>query len=52
MFTNIMFYVAWMVLSLLPSLITAFSRRTLQKKIIICFIILVITFVITTLLYK
>ena len=51
MFTNVMFYVAWAVLFLFLSFLVLIPQ-TLKKKIIACFLILVVTFGIATLLYK
>ena len=51
MFTNVMFYVAWAVFFLFLSFLVLVPQ-TLKKKIIACFLILVVTFGIATLLYK
>lgn len=52
MFTNIMFYIVWAVLAFLFLSIVVLIPQTLKKKIVTCFLILVVTFGITTLLYK
>lgn len=51
MFTNIMFYIAWIVLALLPLLIVFFSSRTVKWKILACLCVLVVTCGVTALLY-
>jgi hypothetical protein len=51
MFTNVMFYVAWVAAFLFSSVLVLIPQ-TLKKKIIACFLILVVTFGIATLLYK
>lgn len=52
MFTNVMFYVVWVVLAFLSLSVLVLIPQTLKKKIIACFLILVVTFGIATLLYK
>lgn len=52
MFTNVMFYVVWAVLAFLFLSVLVLIPQTLKKKIIACFLILVVTFGIATLLYK
>lgn len=52
MFTNVMFYVVWAALAFLFSLVLVLIPQTLKKKILACFLILVVTFGIATLLYK
>lgn len=52
MFTNVMFYVVWAALAFLFSSVLVLIPQTLKKKILACFLILVVTFGIATLLYK
>lgn len=51
MFTNIMFYIAWAVIALLPLSITFLSHRTVRRKILACLCVLVVTCGVASLLY-
>lgn len=51
MFTNIMFYIAWAVIALLPLSIVFLSSRTVKWKILACLCVLVVTCGVAALLY-
>ena len=52
MFTNVMFYIAWGVLALIPFALAVLAPQTVKGKIIACLCALVVTCGITTLIYK
>lgn len=51
MFTNVMFYVVWGVLALLPLISAAVFPPTVKKKVITCLCVLVVTFGFTVIKY-
>lgn len=51
MFTNIMFYIAWIAIALLPLSIAFLSPRTVKGKILACLCVLTVTCGATALLY-
>lgn len=52
MFTNIMFYVGWVVLALVPLTVAVLAPQTVKGKIIACLCVLAVTCGVTTLIYK
>lgn len=51
MFTNVMFYVVWAVLALLPLISAAVFPPTIKKKVIACLCVLIVTFGFATIKY-
>lgn len=51
MFTNVMFYVTWAALALLPLMAAIFLPQTVKGKIIACLCVLIIACGITVLIY-
>ncbi len=51
MFSDILFYIVWAILSLLPLMIAAFVPETVKEKIIACLCVLVITCGITAMMF-
>ena len=51
MFTNIMFYIAWVAFAFFPLSIVFLSLRTVKWKILACLCVLVVTCGIASLLY-
>lgn len=51
MFSDILFYIIWAILSLLPLMIAAFAPETVKEKIIACLCVLVITCGITAMMF-
>lgn len=51
MFSDILFYIVWAILSLLPLMIAAFAPETVKEKIIACLCVLVITCGITAMMF-
>lgn len=49
MFTDVMFYIAWIALALMPLMIVVLAPQTVKGKIIACLCVLVIACGITTL---
>lgn len=52
MFTDVMFYIAWVALALMPLMIALLAPQTVKGKIIACLCVLVVACGITTLIYK
>lgn len=52
MFTNIMFYVGWAVLALVPLTVAVLAPQTVKGKIIACLCVLAVTCGVMTLIYK
>lgn len=52
MFFNVMFYIYWIVLSLLPLIIAIIAPHGIIKKIIACLVVLFITFGLVVIIYK
>lgn len=51
MFTNVMFYFAWVALALLPLVIAILAPQTIKGKIVACLCVLIVTCGITALIY-
>lgn len=51
MFTDIMFYFAWMALALLPLVIAILAPQTTKGKIVACLCVLIVTCGVTALMY-
>ena len=52
MFTNVIFYVGWAVLALIPLMVAVIAPQTAKGKIIACLCVLAVTCGVTTLIYK
>ena len=52
MFTNVMFYVGWAVLALLPLMVAVVAPQTIKGKIIACLCVLAVTCGVVTLIYN
>lgn len=52
MFTNITFYIVWIIFSLLPLMIATVAPQTAKGKIIACLCVLIATFGMTAMLYQ
>ncbi len=52
MFTNVMFYVSWVVIALFPLMIAVFAPETVRGRIIACLLALAISFGVTVLIYN
>ena len=52
MFTNVMFYVGWAILALLPLTMAIFAPQTVKGKIIACLCVLAVACGVMTLIYK
>lgn len=52
MFTNVMFYVGWAVLALLPLMMAVLAPQTVKGKIIACLCVLAVTCGVMTLICK
>jgi hypothetical protein len=52
MFTNVMFYVGWAVLALLPLMVAIVAPQTVKGKIIACLCVLAVTCGVVALIYK
>ena len=52
MFTDVMFYIAWVALALMPLMIAVLAPQTVKGKIIACLCVLIVACGITALIYK
>ena len=52
MFTNVMFYVGWAVLALLPLMVAVVAPQSVKGKIIACLCVLAVTCGVMILIYK
>ena len=52
MFSNILFYIVWIILSLFPLTIAIFAPETVKEKIIACLCVLIFTCGITAMMFQ